>query len=67
MRQENRRSQSEISPERIQAFYIQNKIRFYQEEAMHLRQIILTPMADEGHRTCSANRQKIITELADGG
>ena len=48
MRQQNRKSQSEISPERIEEFYVKNKIRFYQEEALHLRQIILTPLADEG-------------------
>jgi len=67
MRQENRRSQSEISPERIQAFYIQNKIRFYQEEAMHLRQIILSPMADEGPDLLHQTANKIIQELAEGG
>ena len=66
MRQENRRSQSEISPERIQAFYIQNKIRFYQEEAMHLRQIILTPMADEGTGLLRQTAKTIIQELAEG-
>jgi len=67
MRQENRRSQSEISPERIQAFYIQNKIRFYQEEAMHLRLIFLTPMADEGPDLLRQTAKSIIRELAEGG
>jgi peptidyl-prolyl cis-trans isomerase SurA len=66
MRQQNRKSQSEISPERIQAFYIQNKIRFYQEEAMHLRQIILTPIADEGTDLLRQTAKKIIHELAEG-
>jgi len=66
MRQQNRKSQSEISPERIQAFYIQNKIRFYQEEAMHLRQIILTPIADEGTALLHQTANKIIQELAEG-
>ena len=66
MRQQNRKSQSEISPERIQAFYIQNKIRFYQEEAMHLRQIILTPSADEGTALLHQTANKIIQELAEG-
>ncbi|MBT4758794.1 MAG: peptidylprolyl isomerase [Opitutae bacterium] len=66
MRQQNRKSQSEISPERIQAFYIQNKIRFYQEEAMHLRQIILTPMADEGTALLHQTANKIIQELDEG-
>lgn len=66
MRQQNRKSESEISPERIQDFYIKNKVRFYQEEAVHLRQIILTPMADEGTALLKQTAQKIITEL-DGG
>ena len=66
MRQQNRKSESEISPERIQDFYIKNKVRFYQEEAVHLRQIILTPMADEGTALLQQTATKIITEL-DGG
>ena len=66
MRQQNRKSQSEISPERIQTFYLQNKIRFYQEEAMHLRQIILTPMADEGTVLLNQTAKKIMLELANG-
>ena len=66
MRQQNRKSQSEISPERIQAFYIQNKIRFYQEESMHLRQIILTPIADEGTALLRQTAKTIIQELAEG-
>jgi peptidyl-prolyl cis-trans isomerase SurA len=66
MRQQNRKSQSEISPERIQTFYIQNKIRFYQEEAMHLRQIILTPIADEGTALLHQTAKQIIKELDAG-
>lgn len=66
MRQQNRKSQSEISPERIQEFYIKNKVRFYQEEAVHLRQIILTPMADEGTALLQQTANKIIKELDAG-
>lgn len=66
MRQENRRSQSEISPERIEEFYVKNKLRFYQEEALHLRQIILTPMADEGLVPLRQTAKKIIEELGNG-
>jgi len=66
MRQQNRKSQSEISPERIQAFYLANKIRFYQAEAMHLRQIILTPMADESPALLRQTASKIIQELEQG-
>jgi peptidyl-prolyl cis-trans isomerase SurA len=67
MRQENRRSQSEISPERIEEFYVKNKIRFYQSEALHLRQIILSPMADEGLVPLRQTARQIIRELEAGG
>ncbi|MEM1221209.1 MAG: peptidylprolyl isomerase [Verrucomicrobiota bacterium] len=66
MRAQNRRSQSEISPERIQEFYIKNKLRFYQEEAMHLRQIILSPLADEGMGPLRQTADTIISELNKG-
>ncbi len=67
MRSETRRSQSEISPERIEEFYVKNKIRFYQGEAMHLRQIILTPLADEGLVPLRQTAKKVIYELDNGG
>lgn len=66
MRQQNRRSQSEISPERIEEFYINNKMRFYQAEALHLRQIILTPLADEGAAPLRQTADRIIEELEAG-
>lgn len=66
MRQENRKSQSEISPERIEAFYVKNKLRFYQSEAMHLRQIILTPLADEGLLPLRQTAKEIISQLNAG-
>ncbi|MGB0259487.1 MAG: peptidylprolyl isomerase [Coraliomargarita sp.] len=66
MRQQNRKSQSEMSPERIEAFYVRNKIKFYQNESMHLRQIILTPMADEGLDLLGQTAKKIMAELEDG-
>jgi len=67
MRQDNRRSQSEISPERIEEFYVKNKIRFYQPEALHLRQIILSPMAGEGLAPLRQTAKQIIGELKAGG
>lgn len=66
MRQEMRRSQSEISPERIEDFYVRNKLRFYQGEALHLRQIILSPMADEGLVTLRQTANQVIRELESG-
>jgi len=66
MRSETRRSQSEVSPERIEDFYVKNKIRFYQSEALHLRQIILTPMADEGLVPLRQTAKQVIDELKSG-
>ena len=66
MRAETRRSQSEISPERIEEFYVKNKLRFYQEEALHLRQVILTPLANEGLVPLRQTAKKVINELDNG-
>ncbi|MGB0415433.1 MAG: peptidylprolyl isomerase [Coraliomargarita sp.] len=66
MRQQNRKSQSEMSPERIEAFYVKNKLRFYQTESMHLRQIILTPMADENITLLRQTAKQVMTDLNEG-
>lgn len=66
MRQQARQSQSEISPERIEEFYIRNKVRFYQGEAMHLRQIILSPIADEGLAPLRQTASAALKELERG-
>ncbi len=66
MRQRNRRSQSEISPEKIQEFYVQNKIRFYQDESIQLRQIILNTSEGTDLETPHQVAQNIIQELAEG-
>lgn len=66
MRQQARKSQSEISPERIETFYIQNKVRFYQPEALHLRQIILSPIAGEGLVPLRQTANQVIAELDAG-
>ncbi|MGJ3244198.1 MAG: foldase protein PrsA [Opitutales bacterium] len=66
MRGQNRKSMSEISPERIEQFYNQHKIRFYQEDSIHLRQIVLAPYAEEGEDLLMQNARKIIDQLNAG-
>jgi len=66
MRQKNRKSQSEISPERIQEFYLKNKIRFYQDESIRLRQIVLMPKTNEPIESQQQTTAKIIQELSEG-
>ncbi|MGA3007534.1 MAG: peptidylprolyl isomerase [Opitutaceae bacterium] len=39
MRQQQRKSQSTVSPVKIETFYNENKERFYQEDSVHLRMI----------------------------
>lgn len=66
MRQENRKSESEISPERIEDFYVKNKLRFYQNEALHLRQIILTSKSEQDLLALRETANQIMTELEAG-
>jgi peptidyl-prolyl cis-trans isomerase SurA len=66
MRGQNRRSQSQISPERIERFYNENKLHFYEEESVRLRIIMLRPLADENEDLMRQNADKILAELAEG-
>ena len=66
MRSRMRRSHSEVSPRLIEEFYRDNKLHFYQEESVHLRQIILMPLADESPDLMMQNARKIIRDLDDG-
>ncbi|MCF7687158.1 MAG: peptidylprolyl isomerase [Cephaloticoccus sp.] len=47
MRQQQRKSQSIVSPVRIETFYNENKDRFYQEDKVHLRLIQLNRNSGE--------------------
>ena len=66
MRGEMRRSQSQISPERIQTFYDENQLRFYEEEAVKLRIIMLRPIADEGADQMRQSLERVQQELESG-
>ncbi|MCC5808436.1 MAG: peptidylprolyl isomerase [Opitutales bacterium] len=66
MRGERRRSQSEISPERIERFYSENKLHFYEEEAIHMRVIMLRPLADESPDLMRQQIERVMNELASG-
>ncbi|MGB0372324.1 MAG: foldase protein PrsA [Opitutales bacterium] len=66
MRGENRRSMAEISPEQIEDFYRANKIDFYNEASVHLRQIQLAPYANETEDVLMQNAEKIIEEFKSG-
>jgi peptidyl-prolyl cis-trans isomerase SurA len=66
MRQEQRRSQAEISPEKIEQFYFENKIRFFQEESIRMRQIVLSKYADESTEVLLQNARDLIRRLEQG-
>lgn len=66
MRGEKTRSASQISPERIERFYAENNINFYEEEAVRLRIIMLRPLADESEDLMRQNIERVQEELASG-
>lgn len=66
MRSQKRKSQSQISPERIEQFYNENKINFYEEEAVKLRIIMLRPLADENPDQMRQTIDRIYEELGSG-
>jgi len=66
MRAEMRKSQSEVSPEKIEGFYKENKILFYIEESLNLRLIMLKPFADESPDLLRQTAENIIVELENG-
>ncbi len=66
MRSEKRKSQSQISPERIEQFFNENKINFYEEEAVKLRIIMLRPLADENPDQMRQTIDRIFEDLNKG-
>ena len=66
MRNQIRKSQAAISPEKIEEFYNENKIHFYQEESIHLRIIMLKPQPDSDSGFLDQTASKVIQELKNG-
>lgn len=66
MRGQMRRSQSEISPAKIQAYYDANTEKFYQEAAVKLRMIVLKPLADESLSVLAQHAGAIMGKLDVG-
>jgi peptidyl-prolyl cis-trans isomerase SurA len=66
MRQQKSKSASTVSPVKIEAFYAENKDRFYQEDSVHLRLIQITRGADDNDDTLRNRSATIVAELAGG-
>ncbi|MDI1320072.1 MAG: peptidylprolyl isomerase, partial [bacterium] len=66
MRQQQAKSASTVSPVKIEAFYAENKERFFQEDSVHLRLIQLARAADDTDDTLKTKAGDIITQLKAG-
>ncbi len=65
MRNQMRRNQAEISPERIAQYYTENKNHFYQDEGVRLRQIMLAPYANESAELLLQEADRIVKGLKE--
>jgi peptidyl-prolyl cis-trans isomerase SurA len=66
MQGQQRKSQSVVSPVRIETYYNENKDRFYQEDAVHLRLIQLTRTETETDETLMAKANEILARFKAG-
>lgn len=66
MRQQQRKSQSVISPVRIETFYKENKDRFYQEDGVHLRLIQFTRTEGTSDDDLRAKANLVFARLKAG-
>src|SRR5690606_37927569 len=66
MRGQQRKSQSVISPVRVETFYNENKERFYQEDSVHLRLIQFTRKNNETDEQLQQKANAVIARLESG-
>jgi peptidyl-prolyl cis-trans isomerase SurA len=66
MQGQQKKSQSVVSPVRIETFYNENKDRFYQEDAVHLRLIQLTRTENETDATLTEKANQVIARFKAG-
>jgi peptidyl-prolyl cis-trans isomerase SurA len=66
MRGQQARSASTVSPTRIEAYYNENKERFYQEDSVHLRLIQIQRAQGETDDTLNAKVTTVVAELNTG-
>jgi peptidyl-prolyl cis-trans isomerase SurA len=66
MQGQQRKSQSVVSPVRIETYYNENKDRFYQEDAVHLRLIQLTRTENETDATLTEKANQILARFKAG-
>jgi peptidyl-prolyl cis-trans isomerase SurA len=66
MKQQQSKSASTVSPVKIEAFYAENKERFYQEDSVHLRLIQIARSADDTDESLRNKAAEVIVQLTAG-
>jgi len=66
MKQQQRKSQSVVSPVRIETFYKENKDQFFQEDKVHLRLIQLSRANGATDAELTAKAKEIVSRLKGG-
>jgi len=66
MRQQQRKSQSIVSPVRMETYYEENKERFQQEDSVHLRLIQLNRASDESEAQLLTRAMEVINRFQRG-
>lgn len=66
MRQQQRKSQSIVSPVKVETYYNENKDSFYQEDQVHLRLIQLTRAAGDSDEKLLATANEILGRFKAG-
>jgi peptidyl-prolyl cis-trans isomerase SurA len=66
MRQQQRKSQSVVSPVKIETFYRENKDRFYQEDSVHLRLMQFTRTNAETDAELKTKADTVLARLKAG-
>ena len=66
MQGQQRKSQSVVSPVRIETYYNENKDRFYREDEVHLRLIQLTRTEDQTDATLTEKANLILARFKAG-
>lgn len=66
MLSQQRKSQTVVSPVRIEQYYKENKDQFYQEDSVHVRMIQFSRHEDDTDDTLRAKGRLVLARLRDG-
>jgi peptidyl-prolyl cis-trans isomerase SurA len=61
-----RKTQAEISPQKIEEYYRKNKVFFFQDESLNLSQITLVPHAEANTEQLKQTAERIVQRLDRG-